>query len=731
MSLRLQDIAEEYLRSFPTLEKEAGEGKESKHEHTAPDEKSAQRDWLKKMQKGEFSAEKTSIDKREQVSLMFSQILSRSEKVREELARHQEPVLDTYSWQDMSLLAGNKETPGQHLLNRIKRTHTTAGDAIMAMQMVTPHAEAAPIHASQGATKALLANKAARQELDGHMENIAAGEAVRLSFWKRENPLTNPMYKRELGGFYFKRFGLASLNRHTWGMQIGKFLHDLFSLHPGVIFFAAIVLYCHIRWVFNSPLENFQRFLYYPEGILLPAGANGETFLTYCNLLPVLGSYWEIYWLKGPSTGLLLPFIDFFTPWHWSLEGCAMGTQVSFFNGCWAWMLAPNPDIRAMAIGVMVLQGGFSLAGIKCWRDAFKNFSKSRGTLQMLASYLQPFQELLRRARKISELVQADSELDKYLAPHLQHTRALLKAGEEQSSPLGRLVAALQKVSLENRWYFFSDTGRMLAAYTLLQEHKHELADLICEMGYVDMYLSLARLVEESDSYCPTNRFIFGSLDTQHSMPVLHTKKMWHVGLDAKEVVTNDLEMDAAHGVRTIIITGPNAGGKSTYILGIASNVVLHQAFGIAAADHFVQTVFGKIITYVNVTQNLSKGLSLAEAGMEVLKQHKQTLDTVRKPVLAIIDEILNGVNPQVAEDMSYKILAARNKDYPHCLTLLTTHFKGLTRLADEDTHIQNKKVVVRIPGDNGRAFAYTYKIEPGISDQDIVAEMLEEKGVL
>ena len=60
---------------------------------------------------------------------------------------------------------------------------------------------------------------------------------------------------------------------------------------------------------------------------------------------------------------------------------------------------------------------------------------------------------------------------------------------------------------------------------------------------------------------------------------------MWNVGIDARKVVSNDLHMDSANGIRTLIITGPNAGGKSVYILGIGANAVLHQAFGIVAAQ--------------------------------------------------------------------------------------------------------------------------------------------------
>lgn len=627
MNFHLHDIAEEYLRSFPSDPKDPQPGPaDSRGVASTPQQ--ATRAWVKQMAQGAFAAGNLSMDKREQASLLFSQVLPHSEKIKNTLTRNGDPVMEQYAWQDLSLLAGNQSSPDKHMLGRISRTHTTAGDIAMAIQLVTPHTDVKSVQASQATIKAFLADKELTHSLNEHMQAIQAGERERLSFYRKDAPITNPIYKSLLGSFYF--FNLfSSLHKSPLVLQLWKYIYDL--------------------------------------------GWGGRTILCCLAVL-----------LRGLTLGLgAVPLIL----------------------------------ISCLSIGISVYV--FYVA-----------YQKKANVLNLLASYLLPFQQLVVRARQISDLVREHPELEKHLGAHLHYTRTLLQEADNGTSR-GNFIYHLQKSTLQGRWYYFSYTGRMLATYTLLLEHHKQLADLTYEMGQIDMYLSLARLMEESASYSPENRFIFGQFDTAHSLPVLKAERMWHFGLDARTVVSNDLKMDATHGTRTLIITGPNAGGKSTYILGVASNVVLNQAFGIAAAEHFVQTIFGNILTYVNVTQNLAMGLSLAEAGMEVLRRHKAALEKADKPVLAIVDEILNGVDPQVAEDLSYKVLLGRHKAYPHCLTLLTTHFKGLTRLEKEDSHISNSKVTVRIPGDNGKPFAWTYKIEPGISDQNIVAEMLEEKGVL
>lgn len=260
------------------------------------------------------------------------------------------------------------------------------------------------------------------------------------------------------------------------------------------------------------------------------------------------------------------------------------------------------------------------------------------------------------------------------------------------------------------------------------------LADLTYEIGKLDAQVSIATLMDESQAYSSENHFVYGEIvaPVEGNAPMLEIKKMWNFGLDGKKAVSNDIALGtASKNIRLMTLTGPNAGGKSTYILGTGLNVIINQIFGIASAKSFKQTIFYRVITYVNPTQNLAAGLSLAEAGMEVLREHKETLESTQKPVLAIVDEILNGTDPKVASKYSYKILSERYKDYPNCITLLTTHYMNLVKLADEHEGVVNKKVEVIVPGTKGRRFDYTFKIKDGVSDQNIVEDMLLEKGLL
>ena len=69
--------------------------------------------------------------------------------------------------------------------------------------------------------------------------------------------------------------------------------------------------------------------------------------------------------------------------------------------------------------------------------------------------------------------------------------------------------------------------------------------------------------------------------------------------------------MDAAGGTRNITLTGPNAGGKSTFLMGMTTSLLLSQTFGIAPAKEAKLTPFDKINTSINIMDDIAAGKSL------------------------------------------------------------------------------------------------------------------------
>jgi DNA mismatch repair protein MutS len=177
-----------------------------------------------------------------------------------------------------------------------------------------------------------------------------------------------------------------------------------------------------------------------------------------------------------------------------------------------------------------------------------------------------------------------------------------------------------------------------------------------------------------------------------------------------------------------MVITGPNAGGKSTALQTATTAVNFAQCFGIAPAKSMVMTPFAKIITYLNIADHIGK-LSLFQAEMartgEFLKMIKGM-----KPnefCFVIMDEMFTGTNPDQGSEGSYKV-AQYIATYPNVMCLFATHFYKMTELEKAtNTIIKNYKVEVVIHEDKKQKIEYTYKLAPGISNQKIAMLMLEQ----
>ncbi|MEM9569464.1 MAG: hypothetical protein AAF900_00705 [Bacteroidota bacterium] len=711
--IKLRDIAQEYLRSIPiATDHKASDLFFEEEEQNNAEQQAMRQD----INKGKLTgAHIPDLNKKESADIIFTKIFSKSHKVKEMLQTEKSPVLDLYSWQDLNLIAGQQKSPEKNVLQSLKRTKTLVGECAMATQIVNPSTNLETITTKQKCIQAMLKDKATTKKIEEKLSNIQQGEAQRLAFWKKDHVLTHPMFKKELNKFYFKRFGLARYNQSGFALQLGKFWSDFLLNKMFITSFLFMLLtllffgYNHVYNIVYIPKQHHYCIIFNRD----------STKRSFSAIL--------LAWTLRNT--MIVPFLPHFYPLQWDIESATEQINVSGFDllrkGCWS----SEEFTYFLFLGSIL-----SSIGTYFWYRAIKNFRKNRSTLNFLAANLAPFQALVRNANALTKLILAHPELKQYYGKNLRYTRKLLEEARKGNTEIGKLIKFLHHVKLHDRWYFFNHTGNLLALYERLKENKKKLSSLIYEMGELDAQYGIVKIIEEHNNLPKdTNKFVFGSfLDTPADAPIINAEGLWHPSLPAKQAISNDLNMDSANGMRTCVITGPNTGGKTTYILKSTINIICQQVWGIAAAKSLQQSVFHKIITYVNPAQDLARGLSLAEASMEVIKKHTELLKTTKKPILATLDEILGGgLDRKFAEPYACDILKERNKNYTNCLTLLTTHMEPLTKLAEKDKHIYNKKVEVIIPGTEGRPFDPTYKIHDGVATQSVVGALLKHKGII
>ena len=139
-------------------------------------------------------------------------------------------------------------------------------------------------------------------------------------------------------------------------------------------------------------------------------------------------------------------------------------------------------------------------------------------------------------------------------------------------------------------------------------------------------------LLKESDNYCFSEYL-------ESDVPKLELNEIWHPYINLDSRVENSISTDVEYP--NIIITGPNAGGKSTFIKSVTLSIIFSQTLGISMGKEVKLTPFTLVNTYLNIPDVKGKE-SLFEAEMHRARDHLSLLDKLDKNEFSflIMDEI-------------------------------------------------------------------------------------------
>jgi energy-coupling factor transporter ATP-binding protein EcfA2 len=263
----------------------------------------------------------------------------------------------------------------------------------------------------------------------------------------------------------------------------------------------------------------------------------------------------------------------------------------------------------------------------------------------------------------------------------------------------------------------FSNKGRVLyAAKNCLKYSK--IKPLLDSVGKIDLFSSIATITKEFDTCFPEI--------VEHKAPLIEINNLYHPYL-GKKATKNSISLGNKRALNAIV-TGPNAGGKSTLIKSIGIAIFIAQTLGISFADKLKFTPFDILTSYLNIPDCKGKE-SLFEAEMHRSLQHIDTckqLENSQKSFI-IMDEIFSSTNPNEGISGAYAI-AKKMGSFKNSICIITTHFDKLTDLEKEaDSLFKNYKIPCLLGND--RTISYPYKLEEGVSDQHIALDLLESKG--
>ena len=265
-----------------------------------------------------------------------------------------------------------------------------------------------------------------------------------------------------------------------------------------------------------------------------------------------------------------------------------------------------------------------------------------------------------------------------------------LKEKEEQI-----LHAQETKVKLEQS--LFND---------LLLRIKRELFDLhACAqaLSTIDVLVSLAILASEKGYVCPTFHPGYNVNVVEGKHPILDDR------MKKKRYVSNDWKMSEDEHIQ--LITGPNMGGKSTYMRQNALLVVMAQMGSFIPAKTAELPVFDRIFTRIGASDDILTGKSTF---MVEMMEANTALRYATKHSLILFDEIGRGTATYDGMALAQAMLEYIDEAIG-AKTLFSTHYHELTDLAEEHQSMRNVHVDVR---EEKNEIEFRYRVVEGKADK-------------
>lgn len=236
-----------------------------------------------------------------------------------------------------------------------------------------------------------------------------------------------------------------------------------------------------------------------------------------------------------------------------------------------------------------------------------------------------------------------------------------------------------------------------------IKKEVHLIQDVSKIIARVDVYQSLAMLASENSYVRP----VFNDqkiMDIKEGRHGVIEKVMGH-----GKYVPNDVSIDENSPV--VLITGPNMGGKSTYMRQVALIVIMAQIGSFVPAKYANLTIFDQIFTRIGESDDLISGQSTF---MVEMLEANNALRFASEKSLILFDEIGRGTatfdGMAIAQAMIEYIASEI-----HCMTLFSTHYHELTFLEDKGLGIQNVHASARVDNDH---LVFEYLIKKGRSNK-------------
>lgn len=432
-----------------------------------------------------------------------------------------------------------------------------------------------------------------------------------------------------------------------------------------------------VLWFFSATEEELQylyEIVYFQSMVLFPLNRSPFALTAY-NIYRIILS---------PLTGILSPIIYFVIPYLVLLF--KYNISIGFFEYI-------SFTVQSLIVGSDIL-------------------SHLNGSFRFV-KYISMFASGLFYFQNVFTSLDMSSLLWKLITKIYNHTNKaieFLTSSKELLSIYGCFTDMVIPLKAHERCCFLLDHfGRQLNYFKACNRPK--LCDVLKQVYEIDYKCCLMNLLQ--------NNFELPDYVTGTTHPVISTHGLWHPSL-APHAIPNDLPK-----LQNTIITGPNAGGKSTLLKAVLTNLLLAQTIGVVSAKRLALTPFQFISSQISIPDCKGKE-SLFQAEMYRCKEKLDIVRTLPETNFMFIamDEIFNSTNPLEGISGAFAVLK-KLTEYPNIVVMITTHFLYLTKLKHHGFTCKKMEVVQQPDA----PIKFPYKLKNGVSRQAVALELLAANG--
>ena len=310
------------------------------------------------------------------------------------------------------------------------------------------------------------------------------------------------------------------------------------------------------------------------------------------------------------------------------------------------------------------------------------------------------------------------SKSNLHLVPHDYERKQTLVGAERFTTPElkeyeAKILDAQEKiVEIERRLF--------TALRTAIAGEAKRIRQTALALAEVDVLAALAHIAALRNYCRPQFVESAGEVEiVEGRHPVIELQEM-SGGSD--RFVPNDLYLNGTtHNI--LLLTGPNMGGKSTYLRQTALIVILAQMGSFVPARSAKLSIVDRVFTRIGASDNLARGRSTF---MVEMTETAAILHTATARSLILLDEVGRGTATYDGLAIAWAAV-----EYLHARvrakTLFATHYFELTELAEQLAGVKNYHVSVK---ETGGGIVFLRKVEPGAADRSYGIEVAKLAGL-